>query len=282
MIVGSDSTSRRAHALAALLATLLPSAAALAQAAPPPAEAPEATAAGKLFGARCTSCHTLGEGPKVGPDLLGVTDRRSPEWLRKFLQSPGAMIDSGDATAAQLVKAANGVRMPEQNLAQPDIAGLLAFFKACTGKKGCQPIGAPKLAIDATAAEVEQGRALFSGELKLQRGGPACAECHHARGVGMLGGGTLGGDLTFTWARLHDAGLAEAIGASPIEKMVYAQKELTDAERFALRGYLASLCKDGARELRGNDFFDIGLLSALAALGAVGIAWVSRSGSGRA
>jgi len=244
-------------------------------------EPPEQTPAGRLFGVRCTSCHTIGEGPKIGPDLLGVTDRRTKEWIRTFLTSPGAAIDRGDPTALELFNRFNKVRMPEQNLAPAEIDGILAFFAACTAKKGCQPIGAPKLAIDATDAEIDAGRGLFAGERRFAKGGPPCAECHHVRGVGALGGGTLGGELTYSWAQLHDSGLSDKMLATPLEQRAYAGRPLTDEESWQVRGYLAFLSRDGTREPVGTDFFQLGVLTAVASLGLAGITWMSRSGGRR-
>jgi len=245
------------------------------------AETPEQTPAGRLFGARCTSCHTIGEGPKIGPDLVGVTDRRKPEWIRAFLSSPGAAIDKGDPTALELFNRFNKVRMPEQNLTGEEIEGLIGFFTACTAKKGCQPIGAPRLAIDATQAEIDAGRELFNGTRRFSKGGPPCAQCHHVRGAGALGGGTLGGELTYAWAQLHDKGLEERMLATPLEQRAYAGRLPTDEEKWQVRGYLAFLSRDGTREPAGGDFFELGLMSAIASLGLVGIAWFSRNGGRR-
>ncbi len=58
----------------------------------------------KLFKRKCKSCHRLGEGTLVGPSLLGVTKRRSGEWLHKWLQDPKGMVKSGDSVATELKK----------------------------------------------------------------------------------------------------------------------------------------------------------------------------------
>src|SRR5690349_5030555 len=81
-----------------------------------PALAAGPAPAAALFTQRCRSCHTLGEGDKVGPDLVGVMERRQEAWITRFLASPGAMIDSGDATAVALHQKFNGVRMPDMQL----------------------------------------------------------------------------------------------------------------------------------------------------------------------
>jgi mono/diheme cytochrome c family protein len=175
----------------------------------------------------------------------------------------------------------NNVRMPEQNLSPEMIAGLLKFFAACGAKGGCDPISGPKLGIDGTAEEIAAGRDLFVGAKSFANGGPACAQCHHARGVGLLGGGTVGPDLTFSWAKLHDAPWAEALLQSPLEKKAYEGHALSDVEKFQLRSFFADLSRDGTRDPAPEDFFDIGLLSGLATLGFIGIFWVSRNGGAR-
>jgi len=58
----------------------------------------------KLFKRKCKSCHRLREGVLVGPSLLGVTKRRSEEWIHKWLQDPKGVVQSGDAIATALKK----------------------------------------------------------------------------------------------------------------------------------------------------------------------------------
>ena len=266
---------------AALAAVLASASTVLAAPGPGAGAAPETSPAGLLFGQKCTSCHTIGEGNKIGPDLLGVDQRREPAWLKKWLAGPGAVLDAKDPTALELLGQFNNVRMPEQGLTPEQIEGLLAFFAACTEKDGCTPVSGPKLAIDATPEEIEAGHEYFVGKRRFSAGGPACAGCHDVRGEQLLGGGSLGGDLTFVWARLHDKALAEAILASPVEKAAYAGRAPTEEEIFAVRGYLAWLSRDGTRPARSRDLLDLGVLGACAVIGALAIGWKARSnGSG--
>lgn len=45
-----------------------------------------------LFRKLCSSCHTVGVGKRVGPDLLAVTEHRSEAWLKDFIANPKAMM----------------------------------------------------------------------------------------------------------------------------------------------------------------------------------------------
>jgi len=90
----------------------------------------------------CDGCHSIGKGRRAGPDLLGVTDRRSEAWLRKWLHDPPAMLDSGDSTAQALLAEAKGVRMANLHLSDSDISALLSYIQdesrkvGATAKKG--------------------------------------------------------------------------------------------------------------------------------------------------
>jgi mono/diheme cytochrome c family protein len=68
------------------------------------------------FGGKCYSCHNVGGGDKQGPDLKGVTERRSKEWLHEFIKTPAAMNSKGDPAAAQLFKKFAPTVMPDQPL----------------------------------------------------------------------------------------------------------------------------------------------------------------------
>ncbi|HSE83454.1 MAG TPA: cytochrome c [Thermodesulfobacteriota bacterium] len=75
----------------------------------------------------CVSCHTIGGGKLVGPDLKGVTKRREEGWLRKWLKSPETMIYT-DPIAKEMLKEYL-VPMPNQGLTDEDIDALISYFK---------------------------------------------------------------------------------------------------------------------------------------------------------
>ncbi len=86
-------------------------------------------------GVGCTICHSIGKGKTVaGPDLLGVTDRRSEDWLRRWLRAPETMYDS-DSIVKSLIYQANGAKMPNQHLKDADIDALINYLAQETEKK---------------------------------------------------------------------------------------------------------------------------------------------------
>lgn len=245
----------------------------------PPARAQEPSPAARLFGKKCGSCHTLGQGDRQGPDLLGVTQRREEKWLRTFIRTPGAVIDSGDAIANELLARFKNVRMPDQPLTDAELDDLLKYLADCTAKGGCKiELGKVRHASEATPDQIAAGRLLFEGQRRLSKGGAACISCHDVRGVGLLGGGTLAKDLTHAYARLGDAGTHAALESTPfpIMKNLYAGKPLTDAEVFAIKAFLADAAKSGEPARRDHNFLYLGVLGLLLALGAIGFLWSDR------
>jgi mono/diheme cytochrome c family protein len=81
----------------------------------------------RLFQENCVSCHTIGGGRLVGPDLLGVVERRSDEWLARFIADP-ERVRLDDSIAMANVKV-YGVPMPQLGLTEPQVAAIIAFFK---------------------------------------------------------------------------------------------------------------------------------------------------------
>jgi mono/diheme cytochrome c family protein len=238
-----------------------------------PARAEEPSPAAVLFTRRCATCHTLGEGDKIGPDLVGVMDRRQEAWLTRFLQSPGALIDAEDPVATGLLRKFNGVRMPDQQLTDTQRQELFAYFRECTAKGSCKAPVSARLASDATPEEIDRGQRLFEGTERLAKGGPACVGCHDVRGLGLAGGGTLARELTFSFARLGDRGMTPALAKldQPLMKALYAQAPLTETEQYELKAYLAHVSRDGTPRRPDRDFFYLGVVGLFAALGFIGV-----------
>jgi nitrite reductase (NO-forming) len=97
---------------------------------PASAQPTDAEAAqGKIgFESKCFACHSLGNGRKLGPDLAGVTKRRTSDWIERWLKSPEEMLAKDDQAKA-LLKEFNGVPMPNQNLSDAEIKQYLKYFQ---------------------------------------------------------------------------------------------------------------------------------------------------------
>lgn len=265
-------------ALSALLVAIVLGAE-VAAAQPPAAGAEEPPAIALLFGKKCGGCHSIGDGDRAGPDLLGVTERRDVAWLTGFIRGPGAYLDRGDPVATELLQKFNNVRMPDQALTDEELSALLAYLQECGKRGGCKvQLGKIRPASDATVEDVARGHALFEGRALLSRGGPPCLSCHSVRGAGPLGGGTLARDLTFSFARLGDQGVSSALASTPFPLMkdIYGQQALSDVEVFQLKAYLAAAAKDGAAVRGDQNFLYAGVVGLALSLGAIGLLWTGR------
>jgi len=219
-----------------LLGLLAAGLAYLAEAAPPAQTADQGRA---IFEQKCIACHTVGGGRKVGPDLKGVTTQRDQAWLTRWISAPDQMLAQKDPTAIQLLQENNNVPMPNMALAPADVAALLAYFTATdkgTAAPAAQP-AAPAL----PAGDAALGQGLFAGSARLQNGGPPCLTCHSIAGIGSLGGGTLGPDLTPAFNKYGgEAGLATFLSTVPLPTMnaVWTAHPFTPQETANLIAFL--------------------------------------------
>lgn len=228
------------------------------------------------FNKRCSSCHTVGGGVLKGPDLKGVTERRSMDWLVPFVKSSYAVIQSGDPVAVKLYNDFNKIDMPDIRLSEDEIRQLLEFIGS-----GQQPVSANKTrsALDAAPADVDAGRRLYLGATRLTGGGPACVSCHSVGNYGPLGGGTLAKNLTHVYSAYKDDGLSTALKnvAFPVMSEVYANKKLTDDEIFQIKSFLYRADQEATSA--GNPqkkFLFLGLGGVVITMGLIDFSWRRR------
>ncbi len=81
-----------------------------------------------LFLKLCSSCHTVGQGSRVGPDLKAVGQRRSHDWLVSYITTPARMRTDKDAIALELASRYPAVRMPDLGLSRVDASDLIEFL----------------------------------------------------------------------------------------------------------------------------------------------------------
>lgn len=108
-----------------LAAVLLPAAAFGAGA---PAKPSPFLRSAALFQSKCSKCHSIGKGDRVGPDLKGAAGRHSHEWLEGFIAKPSDYFGR-DPEAKKLVERFNGVRMDDLGLSPQEVDGLIDYLE---------------------------------------------------------------------------------------------------------------------------------------------------------
>jgi len=83
-----------------------------------------------MFVKLCAGCHSIGRGDRVGPDLDGLTLRRSRLWITEFLADPIKMRARQDPIALALAAKFPGVRMPYLKIHASDAADLISYIDA--------------------------------------------------------------------------------------------------------------------------------------------------------
>ena len=85
-----------------------------------------------LFVKTCGGCHTVGKGRRVGPDLTGVTTRRTRDWLVSYIMEPEKVRAKRDPVAMSLAAQYPTVRMPNLGLSELDSGDVIAYIDAMT------------------------------------------------------------------------------------------------------------------------------------------------------
>lgn len=227
-----------------------------------------------FFQENCTSCHTIGGGRISGPDLKGVLDRKDAEWLATFIRDPKAMFEAGDPYALKILAEANGSPMPTLTRIDATLAVKLVDLiriESALEKSHFEGMKLDDRAL--TDADVERGMSLFLGETAFVNGAPACASCHTMVGIGGLGGGLLGPDLTAAVGRLDGR---KALGAwlsappSAVMQPVFKGHALEPEEILGLVAVMMDAAESGASEAESSTLSfvlaGIGLAAALMVL----------------
>jgi len=225
------------------------------------------------FDKLCQGCHTIGGGKSVGPDLQGLADRRERAWAEAFILAPEKVIASGDPIAKDLVDEYD-MQMPNLGVTAVQIGPLLTFLGFAAGGDSTTPTPTTPTATTPTpgSGDAKRGENLFTGAQRLDAGGPSCLSCHSVAGVGALGGGRLGPDLTGSFARFGgEQGLQAALKTIPFPTMapIFSRRALTAGERDDLIAFLESAPdqqrpKSAAGKLTGFSMATAALLVLLA------------------
>ena len=180
----------------------------------------------------------------------------------------------------------NLTEMPDQALTAEQIDSILAMITDLTNKnQPFIPAGA-KLSRAIMPGDVDGGWQLFMGRARLQNGGTACISCHSIKGVGVLGGGTLGPDLTAANIKYRDPELISILQNPnfPTMTTVFATHGLTNEEIVKLFALFQDSklrnpvppAQAGVIQLDPK-FFVLGVAAMLLVLALLHMAWRNRS-----
>ncbi len=198
----------------------------------------------QVFNTICFACHTIGGGRLIGPDLAGVHEKRSQEWLESFVKSSQSMINAGDTEAVALFEEYNSLLMPDAVATDEEDRQVLSYIKvrsagAAAGVEASadEPVTPPE---PASEEDILAGQEMFQGNIRFENSGPACNACHEVRNDAVIGGGILAAELTTVFSRMGGAGVTAILGQAPFPVMqaAYEDRSLTEGEVTALVAFL--------------------------------------------
>ncbi len=82
-----------------------------------------------VFLAKCSACHKISK-RVVGPALVGVTERRTPEWIMNMILNPEKMV--AENPIAKKLLAEYLAPMANQNLTEDEARKILEYFRTKT------------------------------------------------------------------------------------------------------------------------------------------------------
>ena len=198
-----------------------------------------------IFKQNCASCHSVGKGRLVGPDLIGVHEKRTEEWLLAFIKNPAAFAET-DADAKALI-AEFGYPMPPQGLAEADVKAIITYIQsespaAAHAEEATETHTdkhAEEAPVVASEGDATEGLHLFSGQSRFENGGPSCISCHNVKYDDLTSGGLLARDLTHVYDRMGDAGIKGILSSPPFPAMAasYKNNKLTEKEVMQLTAF---------------------------------------------
>jgi len=239
----------------------------------------------QVFNTTCFACHTIGGGRLIGPDLAGVHEKRSQEWLERFVKSSQSMINAGDPEAVALFEEYSSMLMPDAVATEEQIRQVLSYIRsqssgdvASTDASVSEPVTPEE---PASAEDILAGQEMFQGGIRFANGGPACNACHEVRNDAVIGGGILATELTTVFSRMGGAGVTSILGRAPFPVMqaAYQNKPLTENEVTALVAFLEYADSEQYNQLPrdyGIGLFASGVVGAGMLFALFGFVWRGR------
>lgn len=237
-----------------------------------------------LFKQNCASCHSIGKGAVVGPDLKGLNERRSEDWILKFVKGSQSLIASGDKDAVAVFEEYNKIVMPDQNLKDDQIKSIIAHISSVgssqSESKSADTVKSITESELNNADLIKRGMLLYQGEAAFVNHGPSCISCHNVNKPEMISGGLLAADLTNVYTKVGGiAGLNGILENPPFPAMTvsFKDKPLKKEEVNALIAFLHSVDVPIKQQKAPSDFLLLGgCLAFIAGIALIYIVWFSR------
>ena len=134
-----------------------------------------------MFWHNCASCHTIGKGKLIGPDLKGVETKHPEAWLHKWIESSQALVKTGDTAAVRLFNDNAGIIMPEQDLTGEQIDSILAYITTEGSKVMAAAPAALPVASKATSGSYKLWVFTIVAVLALLTGMVPALKYHHKK-----------------------------------------------------------------------------------------------------
>jgi len=239
-----------------------------------------------VFQKFCSSCHTVGQGRLVGPDLINIHERRSEDWIIRFVKSSQTLVKQGDPQAVAIFNEFYKTIMPDLKLSNAEIQDVLGFIKHISAGGTAKTTGGAQAAVieivpleDVTQQDISRGRDIFQGKVSLVNGGPACNSCHNVQSNDLIAGGSLAKELTTVFARMGAPGIKAILKSSPfpvMQKAYEGNNALTEEEIFSLTAFLQKANEESGDQVPGRygiRMFLGGILGMFVLLGLYAFKW---------
>ncbi|HWA35817.1 MAG TPA: PQQ-dependent sugar dehydrogenase, partial [Cyclobacteriaceae bacterium] len=80
-----------------------------------------------VFSQNCSACHNFKENG-IGPQLGGLTEKVSPDWIKEFIRDPKAVMESGDARGKQLAELYHTTMPSFPSFSDKELGNIVAFL----------------------------------------------------------------------------------------------------------------------------------------------------------
>lgn len=238
----------------------------------------ESTDISDLFKVKCAICHTIGGGKLIGPDLAGIHQRRSRDWLIKFIRSSQTMINNGDPEAIAVFEANNKIQMPDPMISDDQIVSILDHI-ATQADQATRESKYVSIIEHASPEDRVSGQRLFEGLDYFSNGGPSCLSCHNDISTYFFSENSYSNkDIRTSFSTLGEAGVRAILENPPFPVMrkAFERRPLKDDEIHDLLVFLRDSGSTRTRAEPSSGYLLYGLGGVVLLLFLIAGLWLER------